>query len=86
MWWNNVWSRVVAVANLYSYCIRCLCVSCQALCFLFGGVSTYLYITLLPFYRPSMNIANIIHSMVFVFATVLLTCAWVRGVPEVRRH
>ena len=64
----------------------CLCVSCQALCFMFGSVSTYLYITLLPFYKPSMNIANIIHSMVFVSATVLLTCAWVRGVPEVRRH
>ena len=52
---------------------------------MFGSVSTYLYITLLPFYKPSMNIANIIHSMVFVFSTLLVTCAWLRGVPEVRR-
>ena len=37
----------------------------------------------LPFYKPVMNIANILHSGCFTSATVFLACAYVRGMPEV---
>ena len=56
----------------------------QVVCAVYSVAATYSNLAFLPFYKPVMNIANILHSGAFASATVFLVCAHVRGVPEVR--
>jgi hypothetical protein len=53
-------------------------------CAVFSVTSTFLYVMYLPFYKPIMNIANIIHSGMFSSATLFLGCCWFRGEAKVR--
>ena len=55
----------------------------QVVCALYSAAAMYSNMMFLPFYKPVMNIANILHSGCFTSATVFLTCAYVRGIPEV---
>jgi hypothetical protein len=54
------------------------------MCVVFSFASLTMYVLYLPFYKPVMNIASIIHSSVFASATLFMACAEVRGFPEVR--
>ena len=56
----------------------------QLVCVLFSGLNVYLNLMYLPFYKPIMNIANIIHSGMFSSATLFLGCCWFRGEAKVR--
>ncbi len=55
----------------------------QVVCVIFSIVSLRSHVTYLPFYKPVVNIANIVHSGLFASATLFLLCAYMRGVPEV---
>ncbi len=55
----------------------------QAVCVIFSVVSVYINSEFLPFYKPAMNIANILHSCVFALATLMFLCAEFRKHPEV---
>ncbi len=50
---------------------------------LYSVANLYVNMTYLPFYKPSVNIANILHGCIFLGATVFLSCAHLRGVPHV---
>jgi hypothetical protein len=55
----------------------------QVVCMLYSVANLYVNMTYLPFYKPSVNIANILHGCIFLGATVFLSCAHLRGVPHV---
>jgi hypothetical protein len=55
----------------------------QVACSLFSLCNLYLNTTYLPFYKPIMNIANIVHGAIFAWATFLLATCVLRGMPEV---
>ena len=56
----------------------------QLVCVLFSGLNVYLNLMYLPFYKPIMNLANMIHGCIFASASLMLTYARMRQKPEVR--
>ncbi len=46
-------------------------------------LNLYMNVVFLPFYKPAMNIANVLHGCVFAWATLMFLCAYMRGIPEV---
>ena len=56
----------------------------QLVCAIFSFVNLYMYIVYLPFYKPIVNLTNILHGCVFASATMMFSCSYLRGVPEVR--
>ena len=55
----------------------------QAACGVFSLASLYTNTTFLPFYKPAMNIAHILHSCVFTLASLMFLYAEIRRHPEV---
>ncbi len=52
-------------------------------CVLFSGVNLYVNVIYLPFYKPVMNLANVLHGCLFLGGTMFFSCAHLRGVPQV---
>ena len=54
-----------------------------AACAVFSIVNLYANIVYLPFYKPLVNMVNVMHGMLFASATGFMCVAILRGVPQV---
>jgi hypothetical protein len=45
-------------------------------------VNLYLNLKFLPFYKPEVNVTNILHGCAFAWGTMCLSVAYLRGVPQ----
>jgi hypothetical protein len=56
----------------------------QVMCMVFSVLNLGMLVMYLPFYKPAMNIASIVHGAVFAFATLVLALAMLRRSLRVR--
>ncbi len=57
----------------------------QVACGIFSIVNVYLNLVYLPFYKPKVNVFNILHGCAFMWATMCLGVAHLRAKPQVVR-
>ena len=75
---------VLTVLLVVCVCCCFLASPLQVVCVVFSGVNVYLNMLYLPFYKPAMNLANLIHGCIFASASLMLTYARMRQKAEVR--